>query len=152
MIRARRSLLVALPLALACGGSSPQPGPQPLETQAFASKLNVNLAASTKTPNGVYYRDDVVGTGAEIQMGQTVTVHYTLWLPDGTLLQDGDFDFVFRGGRVIPGFDEGLIGARIGTTRQLVIPSRLGYGAQGSGSVPPYANLVFSVKVLAAKS
>jgi peptidylprolyl isomerase len=152
--RHTRAVLVALPLALACGGSARGiPPPQPLETQVFAPALGVNLAASTRTPNGVYYRDVVAGSGAEIAKGQTVSVHYTLWLPDGTLLQSGDFEFPFLAGQVIPGFDEGLIGAKVGVARQLVIPSALGYGAKGTsdGSVPPNANLVFVVKVLAVR-
>jgi FKBP-type peptidyl-prolyl cis-trans isomerase len=154
--RHTRAVLVALPLALAlaCGGSTRGiPPPQPLETQVFAPALDVHLAASTRTPNGVYYRDVVAGSGAQIATGQTVSVHYTLWLPDGTLLQSGDFEFPSGAGRVIAGFDEGLIGAKVGASRQLVIPSALGYGAKGTtdGSVPPNANLVFVVKVLAIR-
>jgi FKBP-type peptidyl-prolyl cis-trans isomerase len=160
MISARRharAVLVSLPLALACGGSVRAiPQPQPIEKQVFAPALNVNLAASTRTQDGVYYRDLVAGSGAELAAGQRVYVRYTLYLPDGTFIESNDtaaapFDFPFRTGFVILGWDEGLIGAHVGTTRQLVIPSALGYGARGSQAIPPNSNLVFVVKVLDAK-
>lgn len=145
-----RLALLLCAAAAACGGGAP--GPIPLETQTFAPALNVDLAHSTKTPNGVYYRDQVQGSGQPVTGCDTLTVDYTGWLADGT--QFGTtvgtgvpFTFQLGNGEVILGFDEGLVGIRKGGTRQLVIPSSLGYGAVKRGNIPPNSNLVYVVTV-----
>ncbi len=127
-----------------------------VEETTFAPSLDVNLAASSKTTNGVYLRDTVAGTGAVVATGQTMTVDYTGWLADGTKFDasqdhNSTFSFALGKGKVIAGWDEGLAGVQVGATRQLVIPTQLAYGAAGQGSIPPYANLVFSVVVHSAK-
>lgn len=108
----------------------------------------------TTTASGLKYYDIKVGTGAEPVTGQTVTVHYTGWLEDGTQFdssvdRDQPFSFVIGQGNVIPGWDEGVATMKVGGVRQLVIPAELAYGAQGSGSViPPNATLIFEVELL----
>ena len=99
--------------------------------------------------------DLVVGTGDTATAGQTVVVHYTGWLTDGTKFDSskdrGDpFDFPLGARHVIAGWDEGVQGMKVGGTRKLTIPSQLGYGARGAGGViPPNATLVFEVELLA---
>lgn len=102
-------------------------------------------------------KDMVVGTGAEAKSGNTVTVHYTGWLTDGTKfdssLDSGQpFEFTLGKGQVIRGWDEGVAGMKIGGKRKLTIPPALGYGEQGAGGViPPNATLVFDVELLGVK-
>ena len=106
------------------------------------------------TDSGLKYEDLAVGEGEPAAVGNTVRVHYTGWLTDGTKfdssLDRGDpFRFPLGGGRVIRGWDEGVQGMKIGGRRKLTIPSQLGYGSTGAGGViPPNATLVFEVELL----
>ena len=94
------------------------------------------------------------GTGAEAVPGDTVSVHYTGWLEDGTKfdssLDRGEpIEFPLGVGYVIPGWDQGLVGMKEGGRRRLTIPSHLAYGANGAGGViPPFATLVFEVNLV----
>jgi FKBP-type peptidyl-prolyl cis-trans isomerase FkpA len=106
------------------------------------------------TPSGLKYTDVKMGTGAEATTGQTAVVHYTGWLTDGTKFdssKDRNQPFSFRlgQGQVIRGWDEGVLGMKIGGTRVLVIPPDLGYGQRGAGGViPPNATLKFEVELV----
>ena len=110
---------------------------------------------ATTTASGLVYEELVVGDGAEAAHGQKVTVHYTGWLTDGTKFdsskdRDDPFSFGLGHGQVIKGWDEGVMGMKVGGKRKLTIPPELGYGARGAGGViPPNATLVFEVEVLA---
>ena len=107
------------------------------------------------TSSGLIIEDIVAGDGAVATAGQSVTVHYTGWLTNGTKFdssKDRDDPFVFPlgGGRVIKGWDEGVQGMKVGGKRKLTIPPDLGYGTRGAGGViPPNATLVFEVELLA---
>jgi len=98
--------------------------------------------------------DQIVGEGEEAVAGQTVEVHYTGWLTDGTKFdsshdRDQTFSFKLGGGQVIAGWDQGVAGMKIGGSRKLTIPADLGYGERGAGGViPPGATLVFKVELI----
>ncbi|MCK6405705.1 MAG: FKBP-type peptidyl-prolyl cis-trans isomerase [Rhodocyclaceae bacterium] len=111
----------------------------------------------TTTPSGLVIEELVLGTGAEANPGKLVVVHYTGWLTDGTKFDsshDRNDPFVFPLAQryVIPGWDEGVQGMRVGGTRKLTIPPELGYGERGAGGViPPNATLVFNVTLIDVK-
>lgn len=154
---ARRIVTVsALALSSAClGGESIAPE-RSIEETSFASALGVNLAASTKTPNGAYYRDIVVGTGAVVATGQNISVRYTGWLSNGVQFDSNvssgsPLTFKLGAGDVIDGFDEALAGVRVGGKRQIIVPPSLGYGPYDYGPVPGNSILVFNVEVVAAQ-
>ncbi len=117
-------------------------------------KASVLGAKAMTTESGLKYEDLVVGTGESPKPGQQVTVHYTGTLEDGTkfdssLDRNQPFTFQIGVGRVIRGWDEGVMSMKVGGKRKLVIPPQLGYGARGAGGViPPNATLVFEVELL----
>jgi FKBP-type peptidyl-prolyl cis-trans isomerase FkpA len=109
----------------------------------------------TTTPSGLQYWDIKTGTGPTAVKGKMVTVHYTGWLTDGKKFDSSvdrkqPFPFPLGAGQVIPGWDEGVAGMKVGGKRQLRIPPNLGYGARGTpgGPIPPNATLVFDVELL----
>jgi len=107
--------------------------------------------------SGLKYIDVELGEGPAAVSGKEVTVHYTGKFPDGrkfdsSLDRNEPFTFPLGAGHVIKGWDEGVVGMRIGGKRKLFIPSALGYGKRGAGSViPPDAELVFDVELLGVK-
>ena len=109
---------------------------------------------SIETSSGLQYLDLVKGLGREAHVGETASVHYTGWLKDGTKFDSSidhgqPFQFRLGAGRVIKGWDEGVVGMNIGSKRKLIIPPHLGYGKRGAGRViPPNATLIFEVELL----
>ncbi|MFA7663052.1 MAG: FKBP-type peptidyl-prolyl cis-trans isomerase [Patescibacteria group bacterium] len=92
--------------------------------------------------------------GQEAKSGDTVSVHYTGWLENGTKFDSSvdrgePFSFNLGAGQVIAGWDEGVLGMKIGQKVKLTIPSEMGYGAYGAGRIiPPNATLIFEVELL----
>lgn len=123
--------------------NSPEPTMNPKETFADVQELVIN--------------DAVVGTGTEAKDGSTVTVNYTGWLKDGSVfdssLKAGREPFIFKigEGRVIPGWESGVQGMKVGGKRILTIPANLAYGERGVGPIPPNATLRFEVELLEVK-
>lgn len=148
----RASLLfLCVLIAAACGRDQPEQNAD----SGFAPELEVNLNEMTQTPSGLYMQDVVVGDGAVAEPGKHIEVHYTGWLPDGTQFDSSHdrgapFGFELGGGFVIPGWDEGVAGMRVGGERKLVVPADLAYGSAGRPpAIPPNATLVFDVELVA---
>ncbi len=103
------------------------------------------------------YVDEVVGQGLEAKSGNRVAMLYKGWLTDGTIFDQSGVNeegqvqpFVFQIGQrqVIQGWDQGIIGMKVGGKRRLVIPSAFGYGETGQGPIPPNAMLIFDVELV----
>jgi FKBP-type peptidyl-prolyl cis-trans isomerase FkpA len=133
-------LLTALVVVAGCGKNPVDPGPTP---EVVAVELRV-------------------GTGLTATVGRIVTVHYTGWLFDAarpeskgtqfeTSVGASPYAFVLGYGQVIPGWDIGVNGMRVGGLRRLTIPPELAYGAQGAGPIPPNATLIFEVELVAVQ-
>lgn len=114
---------------------------------------NSLAGAAGSNVSGVIINDIVVGQGAEVQAGNTVSMHYILSLSDGTTLQNSKdfgqpFVFEFGMGQVIPGMEQGLIGMKAGGVRTMTIPPELGYGTQQVGPIPPNSTLIFTIELI----
>ena len=141
--RAIVGLVVSTAVLGGCGD-----GITAIEDTEFAASLGINLAAMTRTSSGLYYEDIETGEGDPATAGQEVQVAYTGWLANGTQFDSGSLTFTLGAGRVVPGFDEGVQGMRVGGVRRIVIPPALGYGSQARGAIPPDSILVFRIQVL----
>lgn len=104
---------------------------------------------------GLVIQDEVAGTGATAQAGDHIYVNYVGKLQNGTVFDasmshnpPGPIDFVLGTGRVIPGWDQGLQGMKVGGKRLLIIPPQLAYGAQDYGPIPGNSTLVFEIELV----
>jgi len=111
----------------------------------------------TKTASGLEYWDIKLGTGAVAQTGKQVKVDYTGWLTNGKKFDSSvgtgkPFDFMLGASQVIKGWDEGVVGMKVGGKRQLRIPPDLAYGAAGHPpQIPPNSTLIFDVRLVDVK-
>lgn len=110
---------------------------------------------STTNASGVTIKDVTVGQGALVKKGDRVAVHYLLALSDGTVIQNSKdfgtpFQFTLGAGEVIPGWEQGFEGVKVGGVRMITIPPELAYGANQAGPIPPNSTLVFTVEVVDA--
>jgi len=113
-------------------------------------------AATRTTASGLQIQDLQIGTGTEAVTGKQVSMHYTGTLTDGTKVDSSvggsPYTLTLGGGEVIAGWDEGIVGMRVGGKRRLTIPPSLGYGAPGRPPVvPPNATLVFDLELMDVK-
>ena len=128
-----------------------------LKSTAPRAATKVDDKDYTTTASGLKYFDLTPGAGATPTAGQTVEVHYTGWLQDGTQFDSSvdrgeTFSFAIGTGAVIPGWDEGVATMKVGGKRQLLVPPDLAYGASGAGGViPPDATLIFEVELISVK-
>lgn len=146
--------MIAAALGLsACGTDSTAPStPSNPALDTFNSALGVNIATMTRRSDDLYIQDLVVGTGADATAGRTLRVTYSGWLANGSRFDSNvggpAFSFRLGVGQVIAGWDQGVVGMRVGGRRRLVIGSTLGYGSRGSGSIPGNTTIVFDVELL----
>jgi peptidylprolyl isomerase len=115
-----------------------------------------NMDNVITTADGLQMQDLIVGSGQEVKSGDTVTVNYLGTLIDGTKFDSSydrnqPFTTQIGVGQVIKGWDEGIVGMKVGGKRKLTIPAALGYGNQPAGSIPPNSTLVFEVELLGVK-
>lgn len=127
-------------------------------TETFAASLGIDIPSMSRTADGVYYVDQVVGTGDEVKEdSDSIRVTYALYLKSGNLVEsNSNMKFVMTPGALIPGFRSGLIGMKPGGRRRIVVPSELGYGRftqynleDGSIKIPRQSTLIFDLEVLA---
>ena len=113
------------------------------------------------TPTGLQYKITAIGNGSAIQNNEVAIVHYTGWLYDASAENErgNKFDssvdrneplqFQLGTGRVIRGWEEGILGMKVGEKRTLIIPPDLGYGSRSIGdAIPPNSTLIFDVELM----
>jgi len=151
----RRSVFLALMCAAALA---------PAFAQTAAPVVVTSLSAPGPAADKLMIVENKVGTGKEATAGATVSVNYTGWLyrPMAKAFHGRQFDssvgrspfeFALGRGMVIKGWDQGVLGMKVGGKRTLIIPSELAYGAKGAGGgdIPPNSPLIFEVELLDVK-
>ncbi len=128
--------------------SPPPPTPTPAPPPASVSEEDF-----METDSGLKITVLEEGEGASPQMGETVFVHYRLWLEDGTQVDNSydrgqPFQFAMGTNSTIPGWEEGVALMKVGEKVQLILPPELAYGEQGGGPIPPNATLIFEVELV----
>lgn len=162
----KKNILIAA-LAIAFIGSACTKKEEPktetaTTTQTTTSTTATNTAQTTASPGAatttskVEMVDTVVGKGAEAVAGKAVTVHYTGTLKDGTKFDSSvdrkePFTFNLGAGQVIKGWEQGIVGMKVGGKRKLTIPADLAYGANAVGAIPANSTLLFDVELLEVK-
>lgn len=141
---------MAVTMASACTKKSEQAS----ETQNTETSAPVQSAQTTEVK--VDMVDSVVGKGAVAENGKAITVHYTGTLTDGTKFDSSvdrkePFTFNLGAGQVIKGWEQGILGMKVGGKRKLTIPPALAYGANAVGAIPANSTLVFDVELLEVK-
>jgi peptidylprolyl isomerase len=117
-------------------------------------KVGIAIIILAAAAAAIYFVMQIPAQQRTVQPGDVLSVHYTGTLEDGTVFDSSrtrgvPFTFTIGEGQVIAGWDEGLVGAKVGETRHLVIPPEKAYGLQGvPGAIPPEATLIFDVEVL----
>lgn len=164
----KQTILIVVALVLVAGGVAlykmePQQIKQEQQTtesqqgeQQIQNQQPINTISMQTLADGLQIGDIIVGTGDEAVAGRAVTVHYTGTLTDGTKfdssLDRGEpFSFQLGAGMVIKGWDEGVVGMKVGGKRKLIIPAELAYGSRAIGTIPPNSTLVFEVELLGVK-
>lgn len=144
----RRALIGGTALLAALAACTDEPaGP---DCYDVPTAVTATRGDTVVTATGLRYIQTRAGTGAVVENCEGVAVRYTGMLENGTQFDSGTFPFTPGTRGVIPGFEQGVVGARVGAMRRLIIPSELGYGSQppvGSG-IPANATLIFDVEVL----
>ena len=149
-----RRFVMSIPvllLSVACGGDDGGATSPTSPSAPTSPSVGLDVPFSTE--------DLTVGTGQEAMNGDTLSVHYTGWLYDpnaggnkgmqfDSSRSRGPFSFTLGAGDVIAGWDQGVLGMRVGGLRSIVIPPELGYGSRGQGPIPGDATLLFEVELV----
>lgn len=119
----------------------------------YSSKKTISTTEQTSQNSPVVKEDLVLGTGAEAKNGDTVSVNYKGTLTNGKQFDSSydrkePFEFTLGSGEVIKGWDDGVVGMKVGGKRKLTIPPTLGYGDQANGDIPANSTLIFEVELL----
>ena len=153
-----KNWILAITLIALAGVSIAQTAAKKTTTaKSAASGPTKVTGAPTKTASGLEYWDIKVGTGAAAQTGKQVKVDYTGWLMNGKKFDSSvgtgrPFDFMLGASQVIKGWDEGVVGMKVGGKRQLRIPPDLAYGAGGHPpQIPANSTLLFDVRLVDVK-
>jgi FKBP-type peptidyl-prolyl cis-trans isomerase len=139
--------------------STPEPelNKERIDTQKVDLEKNATASAKTATLSGELKIEDLkVGSGREVKSGDTVKVHYLGTLVDGSKFDSSydrnePFTTKIGVGQVIQGWDQGIVGMKVGGKRKLTIPPSLGYGDQQAGKIPANSILIFEVELLEVK-
>jgi FKBP-type peptidyl-prolyl cis-trans isomerase FkpA len=114
----------------------------------FDPSLGIHLEAMTRRPSGLYVQDLTTGSGAVATLGRSIVVRYTGWLPTGRKFETSEITVTLGSNKTIRGWEEGLLGMRVGGKRRLIIPPNLGYGARATGDIPPNSVLIFEMEAV----
>ncbi|MBE9512232.1 MAG: FKBP-type peptidyl-prolyl cis-trans isomerase [Bacteroidetes bacterium] len=148
-------LIIIAIIAFSWTSCNKEVDPAEEEVKLLNQYLADNQITEEPKASGLYYIESETGTGLQPQQGDTVSVHYTGKLIDGTIFDTSvggsPFSFTLGTGYVIPGWDEGIAYMKEGGKAILIIPSILGYGSSGIGSIPPYSTLIFDVELVDVK-
>jgi len=131
--------------------SSPAPvaaDPEDVTHTAFDPSLHIHLDSMVRRPSGLYVQDLATGNGAVAALGRSIVVRYTGWLPSGKRFDGNEITVTLGSNKTIRGWEEGLLGMRVGGKRRLIIPPHLGYGAKANGEIPPNSILVFEMEAV----
>ncbi len=155
----KTSIIVALFALLSCGQPDSDTVEQPVDTTPETSVASAEVEFM-EIASGLSARILQEGEGDPAEIGQVAVVHYTGWLYDETaennrgnkfdssVDRDEYFSFMLGAGRVIQGWDQGVVGMKVGEKRELTIAPEMGYGERGAGAViPPGATLVFEIEL-----
>lgn len=149
-----QAVLLFSVVSFGCVDSTGPPHPLIVETE-FAPALGVDLEEMDRIGGGVYVQDTLSGTGREVDVHDSVSFAYDLFLPDGRhVLRRDEAHFVTGCRQVVSGLETGIRGMRVGGTRLIVVPPRMGYGEEPPWlvEVPPYAILVYFVELRDSQS
>lgn len=158
-MRTMTKIFAASALTLAACTKADTP---PADQQAAApppaapARVEVDTTGMTRLPSGLMIKEMTEGTGPAARSGQTVGVHYVGTLMDGRQFDsngpsDPPMTFTLGAGQMIPGFDQGVTGMKVGGKRLVVMPPSMAYGANGNGPVPPNATLAFVIDLVSAR-
>ena len=139
--------MAALVAGLAACAAAPPPAP--LQPASISTSLGVRLEEYVRTPEGLYWKDVEVGTGAAAAVNSRVNVAYRGVLANGVPFDSsGNLAVRLSQDPVIKGWKLGIPGMKAGGARVLVIPPELGYGGRGVGAIPPNSTLIFRVQLI----
>lgn len=146
-------IIVIIIIAAVAGGSDNMVPENAASAGEDANQTTQNMETNSFNKEGIEVQNAVEGDGEEANTGDTVAVHYTGKLENGTVFDSSrsrgePIEFELGAGRVIKGWEIGIEGMKVGGTRTLVIPPELGYGPQGAGPIPPNATLIFDVELV----